>query len=206
MPPSQQYLAQEIFLSLPAELRSLSYASTKDDPALLDHYSLPLDATILQSLVETHLPPTTIDSLSSYGLLQHTSAADGHDPDDLRRFLEPVLSSYIESVTAPPPQFTPADAASRATECEICAREHLPLTYHHLIPRQVHAKAVKRGWAKEWELAKVAWLCRACHSFVHRVASNEELAREWSSVEVLLEREDVQKWAAWVGRIRWKAR
>jgi hypothetical protein len=68
----------------------------------------------------------------------------------------------------------------------------------------MHAKAVKRGWHGEWELAKVA--CRACHSFVHKVASNEELAREFYSVELLIEREDVVKWAAWVGKIRWKAR
>ena len=80
------------------------------------------------------------------------------------------------------------------------------MTYHHLIPRQMHAKAVKRGWAKEWELQKVAWLCRACHSFVHRIASNEELARDWRSVEDLMEREDVQAWAKWVGKVRWKAR
>lgn len=79
-------------------------------------------------------------------------------------------------------------------------------TYHHLIPRQMHAKAVKRGWHKEWELNKVAWLCRACHSYVHKIATNEELARELYSIELLTEREDVQKWANWVGRVRWKSR
>jgi hypothetical protein len=52
----------------------------------------------------------------------------------------------------------------------------------------------------------VAWLCRACHSFVHGLASNEELAREWWSVENLLGREDVRRWAGWVGGVRWKAR
>jgi hypothetical protein len=70
----------------------------------------------------------------------------------------------------------------------------------------MHAKAVKRGWCQAWETQKVAWLCRACHSYVHQIASNEELARDWSSVEKLSEREDVQRWAKWVGRVRWKAR
>lgn len=70
----------------------------------------------------------------------------------------------------------------------------------------MHAKAVKRGWHGEWELGKVAWLCRACHSFVHKIAGNEELAREYYSVELLLEREDVVKWAGWVGKVRWKAK
>jgi len=38
------------------------------------------------------------------------------------------------------------------------------------------------------------------------LASNEELAREWWSVERLLGREDVRRWAGWVGGVRWKAR
>jgi len=52
----------------------------------------------------------------------------------------------------------------------------------------------------------VAWLCRACHSFVHRAASNEELGKDYWSVERLMAREDVQNWAKWVGRVRWKSR
>lgn len=144
------------------------------------------------------MPVTIADSLSSYGLIQ--------DASDLDRFLEPALSTYVTAVTSPPPEHTPAVTASRPDGCEICQREHLPLTYHHLIPRQVHAKVLKRGWHKEWELNKVAWLCRACHTFVHRIGSNELLARELYSVDLLLEREDVQKWAAWVAKIRWKSR
>jgi len=79
----------------------------------------------------------------------------------------------------------------------------VPLTYHHLIPREVHRKVLKRGWHREDMLNSVAWLCRPCHSMVHRVATNEELARHYHTVELLLEREDVKKWAAWVGRQKW---
>jgi len=74
------------------------------------------------------------------------------------------------------------------------------------VPRQVQAKALKRGWCDEARVGSVAWLCRACHSFVHGVARNEELAREWWSVELLVGREDVRAWAGWVGRVRWKKR
>lgn len=142
------------------------------------------------------LPASIPDSLTTYSLLPPSM--------DFARLFEPVITAYINTSTAAPSEYAPT--TSRATECEICEREHLPLTYHHLIPRQIHSKAVKRGWAKEWELQKVAWLCRACHSFVHRIAGNEELARDWRSVETMMEREDVQAWAAWVGKIRWKAR
>lgn len=55
-------------------------------------------------------------------------------------------------------------------------------------------------------LENVAWICRACHSFVHQVASNEELAKDFYTVDLLRDREDVQKFALWVGKIRWKAR
>lgn len=169
----------------------------KEDAALKAKYAVPMETTLLEDLTKP-LPLSIPDSLCSYDLLS--------DPSDLEKFIEPVITSYITSVTAAPPEYTPSLTASRPDGCEICEREHLPLTYHHLIPRQVHAKVVKRGWHGEWELQKVAWLCRACHSFVHKIASNEELAREWFSVELLLEREDVQKWAGWVGKVRWKAR
>ncbi|KAF7191555.1 hypothetical protein HII31_07057 [Pseudocercospora fuligena] len=192
-----EYLAEEIFLALPAELRTLSYAAVQEDSDLMDRYAVPLDTSLLESLAKP-LPLTIADSLTSYGLI--------HDETDLEKFLEPALTAYVTTMIAAPPEHTPAVMASRPDGCEICEREHLPLTYHHLIPRAVHAKAVKRGWHKEWELQKVAWLCRACHSFVHKIASNQMLAKELYSVELLVEREDVQRWAMWVGRVRWKAR
>jgi DNA polymerase sigma len=70
----------------------------------------------------------------------------------------------------------------------------------------MHQKVLKRGWHTEDQLGNIAWLCRACHSFVHRVATNEELARDWYTVERLEEREDVIAFANWIGGVRWKAR
>ncbi|KAF2211106.1 hypothetical protein CERZMDRAFT_44140 [Cercospora zeae-maydis SCOH1-5] len=192
-----EYLAEEIFLSLPFDLRTLSYAIVQDDAALAEKFATPVESRLLDDLVKP-LPLAVADSLVTYSLMM--------EPTDLDRFLEGPLNNYISSAVAPPPEHTPSLAASRPDGCEVCQREHLPLTYHHLIPRAIHAKAVKRGWHKEWELNKVAWLCRACHSYVHRIASNEELGKDLYSVELLMEREDVQKWAGWVGRVRWKAR
>lgn len=193
----QQYLAKEVFTSLPADLRTLSFAAVRENATSGERYSVPLDTAVLEEIV-LPLPVSVPESLVSYGTIDEEA--------DLSRFLEPVFSAYITASVAPPPEYTPALVASRPEGCEICQREHLPLTYHHLIPRRMHVKAVKRDWHKNWELNKVAWLCRACHSFVHKIASNEELAKELYSVELLTEREDVQKWAAWVGRVRWKAR
>ncbi|OQO12468.1 hypothetical protein B0A48_03110 [Cryoendolithus antarcticus] len=178
-----EYIAEEIFTSLPPELRSLSYAAIKDDATLVQRYATPFVGAQLDAVLGP-LPASIVESLTSYSLLA--------DVSDLPKLLSPVLSAYITTTTSPPPEYTPSLTASRPSECEICAREQLPLTYHHLIPREMHAKAVKRGWHAEWELNKVAWICRQCHSFLHKIASNEELAKELFSVELLLEREDVR--------------
>ena len=44
---------------------------------------------------------------------------------------------------------------------------------------------------------------RPCHSTVHRVASNEDLARNFYTLDLLLEREDIQRWRAYVAKQRW---
>ena len=186
------YLAAEVFSSLPGGLKGLSHQLLKNDPILSDKWSLPLTLSVLEE-VTVHVPGDVTDNLTAYGLIEPPTS-------DLQSFLTPVLSTYIAAVTIPPPKW----AETRKNACEICGRDWVPMTYHHLIPKQVHAKVLKRGWHEEHQLNSVAWLCRACHSFVHRMAPNEELAREWFTVDRICEREDVQKWAQWVQRVRWK--
>lgn len=190
--PVWQFLASEIFTSLPHTLQTLNYTAVQQTPTLLTvTYPIPLPSSLLETLTST-LPSSVLDTLTTYGFLPSAS--------DVPEVLSPLLTEYISAVTTPPPVWS----TTRTEECEICERSWIPLSYHHLIPRSVHDKVRKRGWHEEWQLNSVAWLCRACHSFVHRMASNEELAREWFTVERIMEREDVRVWAAWVGRIRWK--
>ncbi|KAJ5257125.1 hypothetical protein N7478_013229 [Penicillium angulare] len=189
---SRQFIASETFTSFPEDLRILSYAGIQHDPNLSNIYipiekDAPLDRSVLDSIC-TITPVDVTETLSVYGLIP--------EPTDFPDFISPVLSEYVSSVTSGPPEWS----ATRADACEICERDWIPLSYHHLIPRGVHAKVIKKGWHDEWMLNSVAWLCRACHSFVHRMASNEELAREWFTVERIMERADVQDWAKWVSR------
>jgi hypothetical protein len=186
------YLASEIFASLPEPLQQISYHSLQQDGVLSDMWSLPLTLTVLEDLC-SHIPVEVADSLATYGLIDPPTS-------DIQSFMRPVLTGYISSVTVAPPKWI----ETKKTACEICERDWIPITYHHLIPKQVHAKVLKRNWHEEHQLNSVAWICRACHSFVHRMASNEELAREWYTVDLICQREDVQKWAAWVQNIRWK--
>lgn len=190
---SEQYISSELFSALPPHLQSLSFEAVRNDEQLATQVTdpLPSDTT---SLLVGNVSPTIVDSLSTYQIVE---------PESLFNLLVPVYQEYVNAATATPPQHDPT---KRAGACEICERDWVPLTYHHLIPRQVHAKVLKRKWHEEWQLNSVAWLCRACHSFVHQIAGNEDLARHWWSVELLISREDVQDWAKWVRRLRWKAR
>jgi len=195
MTDSVKYIATEIFSCLPADLQTLTYHIYVKSPILQDEYSLPITISASTHILYS-INPSTTDSLTAYGLLP--------PPTTIASFLTPVLNAYLKQVTTPPPP--PSSTKALAAHCEICERDWVPLTYHHLIPKFVHSKVLKRGWHPEEKLDSVAWLCRQCHNFVHQVAGNEELARKYYTVELLMEREDVRSWAKWVGKVRWKSR
>lgn len=207
------YLATEIFESLPEELQSLEYRTWRESEFLQTHFSLPLAEENLSSSVT--LPPAIPETLVAYKLISSDDDDDSsaqrrrrqqqqssHLPSSPEAFLVPILTAYLAPLTTPPP----ATTASRTDACEICGRDWIPLSYHHLIPRFVHEKAVKRGWHRREDLQNVAWLCGACHRFVHGFRNHEELARNYYTVELLLEEDEVRRFAAWVGRLRWKGR
>jgi len=188
-----EFLASELFNILPAELKGLSYANLQNDPQLGRRYASSALSRDAEAFIPT-MPPSVTDSIEAYGLLSSST--------DLSNLVGSVMTEYIDAATAAPPIWS----KTRASACEICDRSWMPLTYHHLIPKQIHGKALKRHWHDEWMLDSVAWLCRACHSFVHRIASNEELAKDLWTVDLLMERDEIRAWANWVGRVRWKAR
>lgn len=180
-------------MSFPEAVQTLSYNAIQSSPVLADTYAECISGNTIDFLASL-VDQSVSESLVTYGLMSEAS--------DLTTMLSSVFMEYSSTVTAKPPPFS----ATRTSACEICERDWIPLTYHHLIPKAVHSKALKRGWHEEHDLNQVAWLCRACHSYVHRMASNEELAREWYTVEAILKRKDTQEWAKWAGRLRWKSR
>ncbi|KAK0649480.1 hypothetical protein B0T16DRAFT_327225 [Cercophora newfieldiana] len=200
------YIATEIFTTLPSPLRTLSHHTWTTTPALQTTYPLPLTADSTAPLF-TSLDPSIPDSLLAYSIITSTpttplplDSKPSTPPISLPDLLAPVLTSYLTACTTPPPP--PSSTKSTTTACEICQRDWINLTYHHLIPRFVHAKVVKRGWHRADELQNVAWLCGACHRFVHQFANHEDLARRYYTVDLLLAEEEVVRWAEWVGRLR----
>ncbi|KAK4242879.1 hypothetical protein C8A03DRAFT_28877 [Achaetomium macrosporum] len=209
------YIATATFLALPEDLQSLTHHTWADKPSLQALYTpLPLSPERVSTLLQT-LDPSIADSLTAYGVTAPSSSSSSsfllynnnrnlHNLPTTTEFFASIISSYITTAITPPPP--PASTRGQVTACEICGRDWINLTYHHLIPRMVHDKAVKRGWHRPDELQNVAWLCGACHRFVHRFKGHEELAREYFTVERLMEAEEVRRFADWVGRVRWKAR
>ncbi|KAL0939506.1 proline-specific permease [Colletotrichum truncatum] len=190
------YIASEAFESFPEDLKTLTHVAYTADSALQSRCSLPLTGSDVADLLPT-LSPAVADSLVAYNII---------DPDrqGSHEFLAPVLTEYVSALIAAPPP--PRSTRDQAEGCELCGRDWIGLTYHHLIPRMVHDKVVKRGWHREDELNNVAWLCRLCHSFVHRFAGHEDLARYYYTVDLLLEQDEVVKFAQYASRVRWKGR
>jgi hypothetical protein len=196
------YLAHEVWPTLPPPFLDASYETKSRIPDDLD--SIPLDST----------PVSFTDTLISYGIASDVEAS--------QTFLRKVVADYLTEACAPPPVWS----STRTKECEICERE-VPLTYYHLIPRSTHAKAAKKKWHPPSMLNSVAWLCRCvapryfvyvsqifltstdarpCHTVVHHVATNEELAQHYFSVSLLLERDDIRRWGKYASKQRFGVR
>jgi hypothetical protein len=75
--------------------------------------------------------------------------------------------------------------------CPLCGREipdHLE-SRHHLIPRL-------KGGTK----GPIAILHRACHSKIHAVFSESELARTFNTIEQILTHPEMGKFAKWIAK------
>jgi len=83
--------------------------------------------------------------------------------------------------------------------CEICLREDLKLTKHHLIPKATHKrKRVQKQHDKEELHGRLLWICRGCHNHVHATLSERELADEYNTIETLLAHPEIEKYIEWI--------
>lgn len=48
------------------------------------------------------------------------------------------------------------------------------------------------------ERNKKAFICRPCHSQIHRLYTEKQLEREFNTIELLKTQPDVQTWIAWI--------
>ena len=81
--------------------------------------------------------------------------------------------------------------------CCMCERDYLPLTEHHLWPREVQTKLIKRGLMAQADRGQKILICRQCHNAVHKTFDNKQLALDYHSLEALLGDAAIQKWVAY---------
>jgi hypothetical protein len=94
---------------------------------------------------------------------------------------------------------TETEQAASAVACQLCGRDQLPLTRHHLIPQSRHNKArTKRYFDKTDMHTRIALLCRPCHAQVHAVLDNATLMQQYATVEALAMHPDIARFVAWI--------
>ena len=82
--------------------------------------------------------------------------------------------------------------------CLVCERA-TSLTRHHVFPKETHKTLLKKGFV-ETELAETIAICKMCHRTIHRFFSNDLLASDYYSLELLLSDEKFFKYAKWAGK------
>ncbi|WP_201586955.1 hypothetical protein [Psychrobacter jeotgali] len=92
-----------------------------------------------------------------------------------------------------------ADIDDKQGVCELCQRDEVKLTRHHLIPRARHnKKRTQRHFSRREMQTDIAMLCRPCHSQIHSIFDNHELASYYHTIERLQAHSEVQKFINWV--------
>lgn len=82
--------------------------------------------------------------------------------------------------------------------CEMCGRNNLIVTAHHLVPKTTHtSKYVKKNFSDE-QMNITVDLCKACHKTVHATFTEKELARSYNTLDALTRAENISKFVKWV--------
>jgi len=82
--------------------------------------------------------------------------------------------------------------------CELCKREEIEITAHHLVPKTTHSsKYVKKNFSVE-QMNTTVDLCKACHKTVHATFTEKELSRSYHTLSLLNQSEPIYKFAKWV--------
>ncbi len=85
------------------------------------------------------------------------------------------------------------------SNCALCNRV-AKLTFHHLIPRTLHAnKWFKKRYTRE-QMGEGLDVCRECHGAVHQFIDEKELGRDYHTKELLLAHPQVARFVAWVSK------
>ena len=81
--------------------------------------------------------------------------------------------------------------------CSLCGTNRL-MTFHHLIPKKCQKnKWFKKNFQKSDMKERGIWVCRRCHSFIHKQFSEKVLGRELNTLDKLLSNEKIILFIKW---------
>lgn len=88
---------------------------------------------------------------------------------------------------------------ARHAVCELCGRVGVRTTRHHLIPRRTHRlKRIRKRFDREERLTAILHVCRPCHSHIHAVLGEKELAETYNSRAALCAHPEIATFIDWL--------
>ena len=85
--------------------------------------------------------------------------------------------------------------------CPLCGRE-TKLTFHHLIPKKMHRRTFFRKHFTKAQLNAGIYICRQCHSGIHKTYDEMTLAKQFYNQSLLQRDEVLQRHFQWVSKQR----
>lgn len=89
------------------------------------------------------------------------------------------------------------DESNSTESCYFCKRE-MKLSRHHLYPKEMHLKYIKKGFTRDYLMSNTLSICRPCHSAVHRAETNEMLASNFNTPESLITHPKIIKFVNYI--------
>nr|CCA21961.1 conserved hypothetical protein [Albugo laibachii Nc14] len=88
--------------------------------------------------------------------------------------------------------FATSDDWLQGRLCAMCDRP-MNLSKHHLIPRVMHTKYLKKGYTKDI-LNMCIMICRPCHNKIHSVEDEKTLATDYNTLDKIMKHPDIVAW------------
>ncbi len=153
----------------------------EEEPSTIETYEH------FKQFMEEMLPPDILNQL------QVIHGEDEEDSENSNTFLQFIFEDRYGPDNTEEDDFTRDELATGV--CNICER-YVRLTRHHVYPREIHKALIKKGYDIAL-LNNTVNICRMCHSTVHKFFTNEELARSYYTVDLLLGNEKFLRYAKW---------
>jgi len=84
--------------------------------------------------------------------------------------------------------------------CELCHRKGVGLTRHHLIPKSTQSSKWFKNHCEKDDKKREIYICFLCHSGIHSLYNEKDLARKFNTLELLLADETIKKYIVWAAK------